>query len=184
MIWLISLLCLEVAARIALEVREARAMHVRGGVFAVLRVIPLVNDIVPLPESRAKISQTHFIESHEEGHKYHRHAILRNLLKVIFWMLAVGFLMYLLVREALPFWQCILWLHLVAIPCRMFFHLYCWNQEYEADYYALKALGRQKAKGAMSTLLANEIPRTKLFAVIYREHPTAVERRRHLFEKR
>jgi len=183
MVWLILLLCLEVAARIALEIREARATQTRGGVFAILRVIPLINDIVPLPESRVSLPETHFVERHEEGHKYHHHAILRNLLKVIFWMLAVGFLMFLLVRQALPFWQCILWLHLVAIPCRMFFHLYCWNQEYEADYYAFKALGKQKAKGAMSTLVQNEIPHTKFFAVVYREHPTALDRRKKLLNR-
>ena len=42
-------LVIEVVARLVLEIRERRLSQLRGGVFAVLRLIPLVNDIVPLP---------------------------------------------------------------------------------------------------------------------------------------
>ena len=41
------LLCIEIVLRAAIEIRERRLTQLRGGVFAVLRLIPLINDIVP-----------------------------------------------------------------------------------------------------------------------------------------
>ena len=52
---LYTLLCVEIAARIAIEIRERRLTQLRGGVFAVLRLIPLVNDFVPLPENLMEV---------------------------------------------------------------------------------------------------------------------------------
>ena len=46
------LLAIEFVARLVLEIRERRLTQMRGGIFAVLRLIPLLNDIVPLPENR------------------------------------------------------------------------------------------------------------------------------------
>ena len=60
------LLGVEVVLRVALEVRERRLTQVRGGVFAVLRVVPLLNDIVPLPEMRKTPAESAFVEKHEE----------------------------------------------------------------------------------------------------------------------
>ena len=57
------LLCLEIALRVAIEVRERRLTQLRGGVFAVLRLIPLVNDIVPLPENRREPQKSQFVEN-------------------------------------------------------------------------------------------------------------------------
>ena len=62
MLPLILLLCLEIVLRIVLEVRERRLTQLRGGVFAVLRVIPLVNDIVPLPENRKEAPESKFVK--------------------------------------------------------------------------------------------------------------------------
>lgn len=177
------LLFVEVVLRIVLEIRERRATQLRGSVFAFLRIIPLVNDIVPLPENRKKPLEMLFATKHEEGHKALHHAILRNLFKTILLLIAVWFLLFQLVRNGLPLLDSVLWLHLVAIPFRVLFHLYCWNQEYEADAYAMKHLGKQSVKDAMRNLASCEIPYTKLFAVFYREHPTAVLRSKRLIRK-
>ena len=182
-ILLYILLGLEVVLRVVLEVRERRLTQVRGGVFAVLRLVPLLNDIVPLPESRKAPAASAFVEKHEEGHKSLHHGILRSVTKIIFLIVAVWFLAAMLSRFGLTIYESVLWLHLAAIPLRMIFHLYCWNQEYEADAYAMKQLGKAKAKEAMRDLVASEIPYTKLFAVVYREHPTATLRQRRLFAK-
>ena len=177
------LLCVEVAARIALEVRERRLTQLRGGVFAVLRVIPLVNDIVPLPENRSDPPTSLFVEKHEEGHKALHHAVLRNLMKVALCMVAVWFMAAMMVRWNASFIEAVLWLHLVAIPFRMLFHFYCWSQEYECDRYALEKTDKKVAKAALRELAACEIPYTALFALVYREHPTAALRSQRLLKK-
>lgn len=180
MVWLLVLLILEVALRIVLEVRERRATQIPGGVFAVLRVIPLVNDIVPLPEQRKDPEEGLFASAHEEGHKVLRHGILRNLVKVIMLMLSVSVIAMVVFRYGMPFWVAILWLHLVAIPCRVIFHAYCWAQEYEADRFAYSKVDRHVAKNALRNLVECEIPYTPFFALVYREHPTAALRRKKL----
>lgn len=177
---LYTLLCIEFVARVVIEIRERRATQVRGGLFAVLRVIPLVNDIVPLPENRRDPKENEFSKLHERGHQNYHHSILRNLFKIILAMVAIWFLATQLIRNGLPLWVAILWLHLVAIPFRVIFNLYCWNQEYEADKYAYKELGKTKSKAAFRELAECEIPYTKLFAALYREHPTAPQRKKKL----
>ena len=177
------LLCVEGAARIVIEIRERRLTQLRGGVFAVLRLIPLVNDFVPLPENRSDPPNSLFVEKHEEGHKALHHAVLRNLMKVALCMVAVWFFVALLKRWHVSFFEAVLWLHLVAIPFRFFFNWYCWNQEFEADAYAFKEVGKQKSKVAMQELAECEIPYTKLFASIYREHPTVALRSQRMLKK-
>jgi Zn-dependent protease with chaperone function len=183
MLALFLLLCLEVALRTVLEIRERRLTQLRGGAFAVLRLIPLVNDIVPLPENRCQPKESLFVQKHEEGHRVLHHSILRNLMKVAFLMVAVWFLAFQLVRNGLSLVESVLWLHLVAIPFKYFFNWYCWTQEYEADAYAFKEVGKQKAKAAMQELAECEIPYTKLFASIYREHPTVALRSARMLKK-
>ena len=60
---LVALFVVEFALRLALEIRERRATMLRGGIFSVLRLIPLVNDIVPLPESRKEVPESEFVQS-------------------------------------------------------------------------------------------------------------------------
>lgn len=177
------LLAAEVIARAALEVREARLTQIGGGPLAVLRLIPLVNDIVPLPESRKEPLTGNFVKLHEEAHKVYHHAVLRNLFKITVLMLAIGFLAMLMGRYQQSLWESILWLHLVAIPGRTLFHFYCWNQEFECDKYAFEAVEKRVAKNALKELSACEIPHTTLFALIYREHPTAALRKKKLLGK-
>jgi hypothetical protein len=75
--WLLlgTLLVIEFVARLLLEIRERRLTQVSGGFFAVLRLIPLINDIVPLPENRKEPAENEFVKKHEEGHKELRHSI-------------------------------------------------------------------------------------------------------------
>lgn len=165
------------------EIREARFIGRNVGVFAFLRMIPILNDFAPFPEGRRNPQKTKFECEHEEGHKVFYHSVLRNLQKFIFLILAVGFLSYLLNRENFSLWQSILWLHLVAIPFRVFFHFYCWRQEFEADAYAYHKVGKQNSKWMINELVASEIPHTHFFALLYREHPMAILRRKQLSKK-
>lgn len=180
---LYALLCAEIVARIVLEVRECRLTGGRFGVLAFLRLLPLVNDIVPLPERRSEPPQSRFVTFHEEAHKALHHTVLRNLVKIVFLMCAVWFLVGIMVRMDIPLWQAVLWLHLAAIPFRIFFHYYCWNQEHEADRYALSKTDRKVAKAAMRDLSLCEIPYSNLFALVYREHPPVALRRKRLLNK-
>ena len=182
LLWI--LLCVEFLLRIALEIRECRAVSCRVDAFTVMRLVPLLNDIVPLPENREEPPQSAFVKFHEEGHKALHHAVLRNLVKVAFLLCAVWFLAGLMVRMNFPFWQAVLWLHLAAIPFRAFFHFYCWNQEYECDRYALSKTDRKVARAAMRDLAVCEIPHTALFSLIYREHPTVALRSAKILKKK
>lgn len=180
MVALWILLLAEVVARAFLEVREARLTQMSGGIFAVLRVIPLVNDIVPLPESRKEPQTGNFVKLHEEAHKVYRHGILRNLFKVTAMMLAMGLLALLMGRYEFSLWVSILWLHVVAIPGRVLFHFYCWNQEFECDKYAMDATDKRVTKNALRELALCEIPHSALFSLIYREHPSVALRKKRL----
>lgn len=180
---LVLLLAIEFVARLVLEIRERRLTQMRGGIFAVLRLIPLLNDIVPLPENRKEPAENEFVKKHEEGHASLRHGILRNLAKVAMLLLAVWLFAFLMSSNTLSLLESVLWLHLAAIPFRIVFHLYCWHQEYEADRYAFDKLGKKVAKAAMRNLAESEIPYTKLFAVVYREHPTVAIRSQKILNK-
>ncbi|MBR4397697.1 MAG: M48 family metalloprotease [Fibrobacter sp.] len=177
------LLTIEFVARLVLEIRERRLTQMRGGIFAVLRLIPLLNDIVPLPENRKDPAENEFVKMHEESHKELRHGILRNLAKIAMLLLAVWLFAFLMSSATLGLLESVLWLHLAAIPFRIVFHLYCWHQEYEADKYAFDKLGKKVAKAAMRNLAESEIPYTKLFAVVYREHPTVAIRSQKILNK-
>lgn len=181
--YLLALLCVEFILRVVLEVHECRAVQCRFNAFTVMRLFPLVNDVVPLPENRESPQIGKFVEMHEEGHNKLHHALLRNLVKFAFALVAIWFLAAMMVRWQAAFWEAVLWLHVVAIPFRMFFHFYCWNQEYEADRYALEKTDKKIAKHALQELLRCEYPHTPLFALVYREHPTAVLRKSRLLNK-
>lgn len=177
---LVILLCAEFVVRLVLEIRECRMVQCRFDVFTVMRLVPLVNDLVPLPENREQPTVGRFVEMHEQAHAKLHHAVLRNLVKVAFALCAIWFMAALMVRWEQSFVEAVLWLHLVAIPFRIFFHFYCWNQEYESDRYALEMTDRKVAKRALQELACCEYPHTVLFSLIYREHPTAVLRKKRL----
>lgn len=180
---LIVLLCCEFALRVILEVRECRAVQCRFGAFTIMRLLPLINDLAPLPETREEPKVSKFVEMHEQAHAKMHHGILRNLVKVAFALCAIWFMAALMVRWEQSIVEAVLWLHLVAIPFRTFFHFYCWNQEYECDRYALEKTDRKVAKHAMQELARCEIPHTALFSLIYREHPTVAFRSKRILNK-
>lgn len=181
--YLTAFIWTEFILRVVIEVREARAVQQRVSVFTLMRLLPLINDFVPLPENREPPALGKFVEMHEQGHKVLHHALLRNLVKVAIALVAIWFLAALMVRWQANFVEAVLWLHLAAIPFRVFFHFYCWTQEYEADSYALKKTDKKIAKNALQELARCEYPHTPLFALIYREHPTAVLRMERLLNK-
>lgn len=179
-VWLFILLLVEILGRIVLEIRESRLTQRWDGILSILRVIPLLNDFVPLPENSREPVEGNFVRFHEEGHQFLHHAVLRNVFKILLLMLAVGWIAFVMARMDASFLEAILWLHLVAIPGRMFFHSYCWKQEYEADTYAYRKLDKKVSRNALRELAACEFSHTKFFALMYREHPTAVLRMRKL----
>lgn len=178
--WLVIFLIAEVLVRITLEVREARLTQRGGGVFALLRIVPLVNDLVPLPENRREPAEGNFAKLHEEGHRALHHALLRNVYKIALLLLSLGVIAFALTKMDASLWEAFVWLHLVAFPGRMIYHSFCWNQEYEADRYAHGKLDRKVVRNALRELSECEYPHTKLFALIYREHPTVALRKQKL----
>ena len=144
--YLTAFIWAEFILRVVIELREARAVQQHVSVFTLMRLLPLINDFVPLPENREPPALGRFVEMHEQGHKVLHHALLRNLVKVAFALVAIWFLAALMIRWQMLFWEAVLWLHVVAIPFRIFFHFYCWNQEYEADRYALEKTDKKLAK--------------------------------------
>ena len=112
------LLAVEFVARLVLEIRERRLTQMRGGLFAVLRLIPLLNDIVPLPENRKEPAENEFVKKHEEGHASLRHGILRNLAKIALLLLAVWLFAFLLASHGMSLVESILWLHLGPLRLR------------------------------------------------------------------
>lgn len=177
------LLCAEFVVRLVLEIRECRLVQCRFGAFTVMRLLPLVNDLAPLPENREQPTVGRFVEMHEQAHAELHHAVLRNLVKVAFALCAIWFMAALMVRWECSIVESVLWLHLVAIPFRTFFHFYCWNQEYECDRYALEKTDRKVAKNALQELARCEYPHTALFSLIYREHPTVALRSKRILNK-
>lgn len=178
--WLIILLIAEVLIRITLEIREARLTQQGGGIFALLRVIPLVNDLVPLPENRREPVVGNFVKFHEEGHKAMRHTLLRNVYKIALLLLSLSVIAFASMEFSAPLWEAFVWLHLVAFPGRVAYHSYCWNQEFEADRFAFGKVDKKVARNALRELAECEYPHSKLFALIYREHPTAALRKQKL----
>lgn len=181
--YLTAFIWAEFILRVVIELREARAVQQHVSVFTLMRLLPLINDFVPLPENREPPALGRFVEMHEQGHKVLHHALLRNLVKVAFALVAIWFLAALMIRWQMLFWEAVLWLHVVAIPFRIFFHFYCWNQEYEADRYALEKTDKKLAKNNLRELIRCEYPHTPLFALVYREHPTAVLRMERLLNR-
>ena len=122
--YLTAFIWAEFILRVVIELREARAVQQHVSVFTLMRLLPLINDFVPLPENREPPALGRFVEMHEQGHKVLHHALLRNLVKVAFALVAI------------------------------------WRE-----------------------LIRCEYPHTPLFALVYREHPTAVLRMERLLNR-
>ena len=129
-------LALEVFLRAALEIAEIRKSGQKNDRFALVRIIPLLNDLLP-PESlssKPQAPESAFAKAHERANQKFHHGIIRQF-----------------------FWAGIL--------------------------IAAKGVSKKVVLRAMNTLIAEEFPRSPLFAYVYRTHPTAVMRKKHLTKR-
>lgn len=182
---LFAAVVVEVALRILLEIREARAANGKMDRFAFLRIVPIVNDIFPAEANFEKKRKGGAFESaHEKAHRKEHHAFVRFAFQIgfaLFCALSIGAagiqLDFGLVELLFLF-------HLLFAVSRIFFHALCFAEEYEADAIATKHVQHGVAKRALEALVASEYPRTALFALVYRSHPTARMRLRKIMETR
>lgn len=171
--WLLVALSIEFLFRVFLEIREARFFS-RSDKFAIARVIPFLNDFVPLPEHRFEAEKNNsFINFHEEAHQKHHHQISRLLLKFVFFSISILGLIHALDRWHASLIEIIILFHLALFVLQMPYHFYLWQQEFEADAYACKKTSITQAKKQLRDLVTQETPYSLLFALFYREHPPA-----------
>lgn len=170
---LIAALFLELALRLALEIREVRIVHGRFDRFTVFRVLPVVNDVFPAEANFTNDRQGAFVSAHEKAHAELHHGFVRRSLQfgfALFCTLTLGaagvYLRFNLLELLLLF-------HLIFAVAKILFHVVCFTEEYEADFVAAKRVQRGVATRALESLLVQEFPRTPLFAYVYRTHPTA-----------
>lgn len=164
----------EVALRIFLEIREARAANGKMDRFAFLRIVPIVNDIFPAEANFEKFKAGGAFETaHEKAHRKEHHAFVRFAFQTgfaLFCALSIGAAG---VQLGFGLLELLFLFHLLFAVSRIFFHAICFAEEYEADALAVKHVQLGVAKRALETLAASEYPRTPLFALVYRKHPTA-----------
>lgn len=173
MFWLSIALGLEVLFRVILEIREARLFS-RSDKFAIARVIPFLNDFVPLPERRFEYEKNNpFVAFHEEAHHKRHHQTNRLLLKFVFFSVSILGLIYALDRWHASLIEIVILFHLALFVLQMPYHYYIWQQEFEADAYATKKTSITQAKKQLRELVDKEKPYSLFFALLYREHPPA-----------
>lgn len=181
---LIILLGLEFLFRVVLEIREARLFS-RKNRFALIRVIPFLNDFVPFPENTHQEEKNNpFISFHEEAHQKHRHTLSRLLLKGVFFFICILGLFYVLDQWKVSLIEIVILFHLALFILQIPYHYYIWQQEFEADEYATRKTSPTQAKKQLRLLVGEEIHYSPLFALLYREHPPATQRLKKVLEKR
>ena len=181
---LIILLGLEFLFRVVLEIREARLFS-RKNRFALIRVIPFLNDFVPFPENTHQVEKNNpFISFHEEAHQKHRHTLSRLLLKGVFFFICILGLFYVLDQWKVSLIEIVILFHLALFILQIPYHYYIWQQEFEADEYATRKTSPTQAKKQLRLLVGEEIHYSPLFALLYREHPPATQRPKKVLEKR
>ena len=181
---LIILLGLEFLFRVVLEIREARLFS-RKNRFALIRVIPFLNDFVPFPENTHQEEKNNpFISFHEEAHQKHRHTLSRLLLDGVFFFICILGLFYVLDQWKVSLIEIVILFHLALFILQIPYHYYIWQQEFEADEYATRKTSPTQAKKQLRLLVGEEIHYSPLFALLYREHPPATQRLKKVLEKR
>ena len=172
---LLGLLLFEFLLRCALEIHDARAFQRKPDSFALARILPIVNDIFPPESNFSKWNENDgaFVKAHEKAHAELHHEMVRKF----FWASSLVCIALLLGAIGIPFHLNLLGLlflfHLIFNFAKILFHFICFAQEYEADSVAAKRLQKGLSKRAIANLMASEFPRTRLFAYVYRTHPTA-----------
>ncbi len=182
---LLALLVTEVALRVFLEIREARATSGKMDRFALFRIVPIVNDLFPAEANLEKSPTGGAFEfAHEKAHREERHAIARFAFQIgfaLFCALSIGAAG---TQLGLGLVELLVLFHLLFAVSRVFFHALCFAEEYEADAIAAKRVQYGVARRALESLAASEYPRTPLFALVYRKHPTAGMRLKKIRESR
>lgn len=180
---LFGLVALEFGFRLCLEIREARLSYGKFDRFAFLRIVPIVNDIFPAEANFEKAeSLGAFERAHEKAHRKRHHGILRIAFQAgfaLFCALAIGAAG---VELHFGLWKLLLLFHLLFAVSKVFYHAMCFAEEYEADALAVKNVQFGVAKRALESLMARECPRSALFALVYRTHPTARMRLERILE--
>ncbi len=182
---LFAAVVVEVALRILLEIREARAANGKMDRFAFLRIVPIVNDIFPAEANFEKKRKGGAFESaHEKAHRKEHHAFVRFAFQIGFAMFCALSLGTAGIQLDFGLFELLFLFHLLFAVSRIFFHALCFAEEYEADAIATKHVQHGVAKRALESLATSEYPRTALFALVYRSHPTARMRLRKIMETR
>lgn len=182
---LFAAVVVEVALRILLEIREARAANGKMDRFAFLRIVPIVNDIFPAEANFEKKRKGGAFESaHEKAHRKEHHAFVRFAFQIGFAMFCALSLGTAGFQLDFGLFELLFLFHLLFAVSRIFFHALCFAEEYEADAIATKHVQHGVAKRALEALATSEYPRTALFALVYRSHPTARMRLRKIMETR
>lgn len=176
-IFLLGALSLEILLRILVEVRELRLLGKGFDRFSILRILPILNDVFPAEANFEKRTNSGaFVDAHEKAHAELHHGIVRLVLQAGFagfCALCLGLAGMLL--ELGLFWLLVLF-HLIFATAKVIFHALCFAEEFEADRVAAKRVQRGVALRALNALAVNEFPRSRLFAYLYRQHPTALMR--------
>lgn len=173
---LCSLLILEFIFRSVLEFNQMRFSGKKIPL-AWLHCIPLLNDFIPMRDLQAaKPQETPFIKAHEAAHRQMNHHTLRVIIR----FLGIGFLFFILIY-AWNYWnasllQSIILFHFTVSFLQIILNAISWFQEYEADNAAFKKTGFTQAEKNLKALQQKEIPKLTLYALLYREHPTAHSR--------
>ena len=112
--WVIwGFLALEVFLRAALEIAEIRKSGQKNDRFALVRIIPLLNDLLP-PESlssKPQAPESAFAKAHERAHQKFHHGIIRQffwagiLIAIAVFLGSVGILFQLGIVELLLLFQ-------------------------------------------------------------------------------
>ena len=182
---LFAAVVVEVALRILLEIREARAANGKMDRFAFLRIVPIVNDIFPAEANFEKKRKGGAFESaHEKAHRKEHHAFVRFAFQIGFAMFCALSLGTAGIQLDFGLFELLFLFHLLFAVSRIFFHALCFAEEYEAYAIATKNVQHGVAKRALEALATSEYPRTALFALVYRSHPTARMRLRKIMETR
>ncbi len=184
--WILAALVVtEVALRILLEIREARMTSGKMDRFSLFRIVPIANDIFPAEANLEKVHTGGAFESaHEKAHREEHHAFARFAFQIgfaLFCALSIGAAG---IQLGLGLFELLVLFHLLFAASRIFFHALCFAEEYEADAIAAKRVQYGVAKRALEALVASEYPRTPLFALVYRKHPTAGMRLKKIRESR
>lgn len=172
---LFALFFAEIFLRALVEIREKKLFfHFKP--FWLLRIIPILNDFSPLPEARVAPTSSRFSEAHERAHEKFKHRIIRNLTKLSFFFCMSIIIFVQLTEWKISLWEILLWFHFELGIFRLIYHGLCWNEENDADRFALKEVGKAPAQKALRELAKKEAPMSLLFAFLYREHPPAKRR--------